>query len=452
MTNRNTFLRSPLDRLVDEWRREGGLPPLPELTQPNARAQALPNARAQTLPSLEELQRQLDSIAPGRFKVVTGKELAPEPEQPAVSKAEEPATEEQPGIARDVGNLLTMGLTSTAMNVRELIGRIPKVGQSIVAAVDSVDRFISGKDSEEILRESMEASTKALSPKQREALQKAWWDEEKNTFGPAWGDPRSYLAGVVQSLPETALTMGAAGRLAKGAYARALAKTGSQQAAATAAARTATVSGGITEGLLGGAGTGREVRKEIMSMDADVLRKSEAMQALLDDGLSFDEARKQLAEDASTQGFLIAGVATGLFGGMGDRVLANILTGRLTGNIAGRMARGAVAEGVLEEMPQSMAQRAAENYAVRQADQSRPLTAGVLNEGLGGLAVGGITGASFGALARPSSFDAEQGGAAQDSAVSSPIDQFKVLQPGQQAVWRSNGQEDRKSTRLNSSH
>src|SRR5690606_20361298 len=78
--NRNAFLRSPLDRLVDEWEREGGLPPLPELTQPNARAQALP--------SLEELQRQLDSIAPGRFKVVMGEELsktqkkteAPQPE------------------------------------------------------------------------------------------------------------------------------------------------------------------------------------------------------------------------------------------------------------------------------------------------------------------------------------------------------------------------------------
>src|SRR5690606_32457549 len=194
-----------------------------------------------------------------------------------------------------------------------------------------------------------------------------------------------------------------------------------------------------------------EVREEILAMDADVLRQSEAMQALLDDGLSFEEARKQLAEDASTQGFLIAGVATGLFGGMGDRVLANILTGRLTGNIAGRMARGAFAEGVLEELPQSMAQRAAENYAVRQADPSRPLTAGVLDEGLGGLAAGGIMGAGFGALARPSSFDAAQDGTAQDGAGSSPLDQFgqevvapsddTILQPGQQAVWRSNGQE-----------
>ncbi|HEY8354287.1 MAG TPA: hypothetical protein VIK69_04655, partial [Methylophilaceae bacterium] len=69
MPNRNAFLRSPLDRLVDEWGRDGGLPPLPEVTQPNASAQAQPNVRAQPLPSLEELQQQLDSIAPGRFKV-----------------------------------------------------------------------------------------------------------------------------------------------------------------------------------------------------------------------------------------------------------------------------------------------------------------------------------------------------------------------------------------------
>ena len=304
------------------------------------------------------------------------------------------------GILSDTGSLLWMGTTSAAQNLRELVGRIPLVGEHIVAAADKADQWLQGKDSETLLRESIEASRRNLSREQTEAMDKLWWDSDKGTFGPAWSDPRAYYGGIVQSLPETVLTMGAAGRLAKGAYTRTLAKGGSPAQAAAAAARTATIAGGVTEGLLGGAGTARQVRDEIMRLKPEDLRQSEAIQTLMGEGLTLEQARRQLAEDAATQGFLIAGTATGLFGGLGDRALANMITGRVSASLAGRVGKGAVADGVLEELPQSMAQKLAENYAVGRADPNRELTEGVLNEGLGGLAVGGVMGGGMGALAR----------------------------------------------------
>jgi len=381
---------------------------------------------------LSAIQAELDAKEPGRYKVVMPGQEPPSPLRPDVQQemiktgadpveaakavaattpqsapaAQTPAVQTQAqetpddgGMLSDAGNLLWMGTTSAAQNLRELVSRIPVVGESIVRAGDAADRWLQGKDSETLLRESIEASRKDLTPEQSQALNKAWWDSEKGTFGPAWSDPRAYAGGIIQSLPETVLTMGAAGRLAKASYLRAIAKGGSQAAAATAAARTATIAGGVTEGLMGGAGTARQVRDEIMKLKPEDLVKSEAIQSLMSEGMSLEAARAQLAEDAATQGFLIAGTATGLFGGLGDRALANLITGRVSANLAGRVAKGAVAEGIFEELPQSMAQKAAENYAVSKADPNRKIGEGVVNEGLGGLAVGGVMGGAMGGAA-----------------------------------------------------
>ena len=159
-----------------------------------------------------------------------------------------------------------------------------------------------------------------------------------------------------------ALTMGPSGRLAKAAYTRSLAKTGSKVMAAKAAAKTATIAGGIGEGLLGGADTARSVRDKINEMPLEKLANSEAFQSLIDEGMQPEEARRNLAEDSATQGMMIAGVATGIFGGLGDRALAKMLTGSIKSGVAGRITKGAVSEGVFEEFPQSISQRMAENY------------------------------------------------------------------------------------------
>ncbi|WCF13117.1 hypothetical protein N4G58_03670 [Edwardsiella piscicida] len=123
-----------------------------------------------------------------------------------------------------------------------------------------------------------------------------------------------------------------------------------------------------------------------------MLQHSEAAQNLLASGMSVEAIRRALAEDASTKAFLMSGVATGLFGGQGDTVLAKIMTGQLKQGIVKRIAKGAVAEGILEEMPQSALSQMAENYALQTADPQRPLSEAVMNQALGGVAIGGVMG------------------------------------------------------------
>lgn len=319
----------------------------------------------------------------------------------------------QGGFITDTGNLLASGVNRAAQNARELVGRIPVVGESIVSAGDAVDKFIQGKDSETLMRENEKKYQGNLTQETQDAQAKLWWDSEKGSLGPAWTDPRAYASGIIQSLPEMALTMGPSGRLAKAAYTRSLAKTGSKAMAAKAAAKTATIAGGIGEGLLGGADTAREVRDKINEMPIDKLMESEAFQSLIEDGLEPEAARKSLAEDAATQGMLIAGVATGAFGGLGDRVFAKMLTGSIKGGVTSRIAKGAIGEGILEELPQSASQKLAENYAMQSADESQELSDGVLNESLGGLATGSVMGGGIGSVASPR---------ADQSPSSTPID------------------------------
>lgn len=367
-----------------------------------------PEQTAQAPFEFDAIGLELVEEAPQAFEFdTTGLELV----------EEAPPADQDKGFLSDTGNLLAAGVNRAAQNVRELVGRIPVVGEGLLAAGDAADRFLSGKDSETLLRENEQKYQQNLTPEMRGAQQKLWWDEETGSLGSAWTDPRAYASGIIQSLPEMAISMGAAGRLAKGAYARALAKTGDKAAAAKAAARMATVAGGVSEGLLGGADTARQVRDQIAAMPLEQLQQSEAFQTLLEEGLQPEEARAQLAEDSATQGLLIAGAATGVFGGMGDRALANLLTGRVTAGIGGRIAKGAIGEGLLEELPQSMGQQLAENYVMQDADPSRELGAGVLNAGLGGLATGAVMGGGLGAVAtsRTGPSDADPA-AAQDLA------------------------------------
>ena len=292
----------------------------------------------------------------------------------------------------DLGKLLKVGANVAAQDVRELTRRIPIVGESVVGALDKVDQFFSGKGSDTLLKEDTEAMTAGAADKMQQALQKKWWDSDRGSFGDAWLDWRSYAGGLMQSLPEQALTMVPAMRLAKAAYASKIAAGATAEAAGLSAARTAAVSGGVLEGALGGAQASRSVRDDILKMSEADLKDSDAFKGLMAQGMSFSEARKQVADDAATQAFFLAGVATGVFGGLGDRVLAKAMVGQMKGGVAGRVFKGAVGEGVLEEFPQSAGQQLAQNYAMRQAKPGQPLEEEVLNQAFGGLAIGGVQG------------------------------------------------------------
>ncbi|AEY69616.1 putative DNA methylase [Erwinia phage PEp14] len=313
------------------------------------------------------------------------------------------------GVASDAGQLLKSGLNTAAEDVQELVGRIPVVGQPIVRAADRFDRWANGKGTQEIFKEWDESTEKAYSPQLATARKKSWVVEPGDdlgggkkatgySFGPAWSDPRAYMSGILESLPEMAVTMGGSGRLATMAYKRALAGGASREVAARAAARTATVAGGILEGGLGGAQSARQTRDEINKMTPDQLKDSHALQSLMSEGKTFEQARSALAESSASKAFVLAGVGTGLFGGMGDRALAKIITNGAGGRLKSALT-GAIGEGLFEEVPQSALQQMGENYAMQDADPSRRLMQGVANQAAGGLAVGGLMGAGMGAAA-----------------------------------------------------
>ena len=307
------------------------------------------------------------------------------------------------GFVSDTANLLWQGVTSAGQDVKELVNKIPTVGPAIVDGVDKLDKWLNdGKGSDQLMQDSLRNSAKNMSPETLQAMHKSFVTKDKQgdyTFGPAWSDWRSYYSGAVQSLPETVLTMGPAGKLAKGTYEAQLAKGASKAVAAEKAAKTAAIAGALVEGGLGGANASRNVRDTIMNMDPKKLAESDAMKELMKGGMSFERARQTLAEDSSSLAFVLAGTATGIFGGAGDRVLSHLVTNEVGRSLAGKMAKGAVAEGLLEEAPQGATQQVAQNYALQSADQSINLSDGAANQAVQGAVTGGIMGAGFGGVA-----------------------------------------------------
>ena len=309
-----------------------------------------------------------------------------------------PQKTDEPSIWGDIKSTLSMGFQGLALDAREITRRA--FGEKFVGAVDSVDEWMHGKPSEELIKGNIARAQQALSPQMTEALAKTWWDDEKNAPGEAWSDPRAYLGGFMQSLPGTAVTMFPAIGIARGIYTAQIAAKVAPQIAAAKAATAAQIAGGLTEGLQQAGQTGRQVRDQILALSEADLSDSEALKSLMVDGRSFEEARSSLAEDASAKAMTLAGVATGIFGGMGDRVLAKAFTKGLSGNLAARVAKGAAAEGVLEELPQSYLSRVGENIGMQEAIPSTPTTKGALSEGLGGLAVGAMMGGGMTAVSR----------------------------------------------------
>ena len=389
---------------------------------------------------------QLNAEEPGRYRPLTASEMAQVQQQQdndvigkanqlqqdvkaitqPVSIPEHMAQEEQKQQAQtakqqeimdnalemgaDVMNLLQSGVNIAAKDTKELVSRIPAIGKPIVNAADRFDRWANGKSSEEIFKEWDQSTEKAYSPELAAARKKAWVVEPGDdigggkkatgySFGPAWSDPRAYMSGILESLPEMAVTMGGSGRLASMAYKRAIASGASREVAAKDAARTATVAGGILEGGLGGAQSARETREQINQMTPDQLKDSQALKSLMDGGKTFEQARSELAENAASKAFLLAGVGTGIFGGMGDRAMAKIITGNAGGRLKSALT-GAIGEGLFEEAPQSALQQMGQNYAMQEADPNTPLMKGVANQVAGGTVMGGMMGGGMG-LAAP---------------------------------------------------
>ncbi|MBB3947058.1 N12 class adenine-specific DNA methylase [Rhizobium skierniewicense] len=290
-----------------------------------------------------------------------------------------------------------------------LINKLPG-GETINSTLDSIDRWLGGgKTIAEKRAEGIEKQSATLTPEGEAARDKKWWDDENKTLGPAWTDPRSYLGAIAESGPATVASMLPSGILARGAFLSSVASGATTQAAAATAARTATIAGGITEGLLGGADAAQSVKQRISELPREQLLASDAVKQLIDTGMSEQQAIDSISEDAQTQALLTAGVVTGSFGGMGDRALAKIIAEGVEGGIARRIgvgaAKGMVGEGIFEEAPQSAGQTIAENAAIQRVNPDQEITEGLGEAVASGVATGGAMGGGMGAAggaARPS--------------------------------------------------
>jgi len=406
--------------------------------------------RPLTAQELQQLQIQKDATTVNPIADTSATPLtkitpdASTPEVAAQTPQAEPKGNKDGNLFTDTMYLLNSGLNMAARDVSEAVGMIPYVGKPIVNAMDRADRWLNnGKGTQQLLDESDKLNAAGFTPEMVQARKKDFVIEPGDdlgngekakgwNFGPAWSDPRTYMSGIVESLPEMALTMGGAGVLAKGAYTGMIAKGATKAEAAKRAATVATVAGGFLEGSLGGAQASRQTRDEINKMTPDQLKDSDAMKALMDTGKTFEEARSTLADNSASKAFLLAGVGTGIFGGMGDRALVKVITGK-SGRLKSALT-GMIGEGLFEEAPQSAAQQMAQNYVKQDADPNQPLMKGVANQVAGGAVTGGIMGAGLG-FAAPHVADTDTPAADQqqpeaDTTQPVPVEQAVVVPSG----------------------
>ncbi|NTA80743.1 PLxRFG domain-containing protein [Agrobacterium tumefaciens] len=347
----------------------------------------------------------LEAKTPGRYQEVPESQLATWQEQWDKDNRSS-------GTAGDLVRRWGAGAANTSQSLDNLgnllLNKVPG-GTYINDALDGIDRWLGGGATvAEKRQESIDRENATLSPEGAAARDKKWWDDENKTLGPAWTDPRSYLGVIAESGPSTVASMLPSGIIARGAFVTTLAGGASREVAAATAAKTATLAGGITEGLLGGADAANSVRQKIAEMPREQLVQSDAVKQLVESGMSEQQAIDAVSSDAQTQALITAGVVTGAFGGMGDRALAKIIAEGVEGGVARRVAtgaaRGAVAEGLFEEAPQSAGQTIAENAAMRRVNPDQELTEGLGESVASGIAAGGAMGGGMGGaggLARP---------------------------------------------------
>lgn len=398
----------------------------------------------------------MNSDMPGRYAVM-------DPAQADQFQKDWAAKNQAKGSVGDTVRNWTIGATSGAQQLgnvnRLIISKLP-FGDKINSTLDSIDRFFTGgMKSDELNRALIEKEQAELSPAGKEAAEKKWWDGDKKWFGPAWSDPRSYLGMAAQSAPSTIATMLPSGMMARGAYLGKIAAGAAPEVAAAAAAKTATIAGGLGEGFLGGAQSAQTVKDEIAKMPREQLEQSDAVKSLMSQGMTSEQAIAAISSDAQTQAFLVTGVTTGMFGGLGDRALAKILAEGVGGGIVKRavrgMIRGAVSEGVLEELPQNVTQQMSENAAMQKVDPERSIMKDVPEaaaSGLaGGIAMGGTMGGVAGAGSKAEASHGETPAAAvgepeyvrvdpqSDAATTSPAPQQAATAPDVSGVTREAG-------------
>lgn len=326
------------------------------------------------------------------------------PDEPAKPAA-------KPGLMSDTANLGGVGMDTMAQTLRWGVGKIPVVGEHVVNAIDSLSNT-SGEKMEAVKQGRIDA----LSPEMKSAIGKEFVTEDPATgdygLGPALTDWRSWYGTIVQSLPGTVATMGPSMSIGRAIGQRAAAKAieaGATKEAAAALAsqvgeKAAMYAGSVLEGGQQGAQSGMEVEQTILDkkkVPDDVLENSEFFQDIrrANPEWTADQARAQLANNASLRAALVSGVVTAVFAGQGDRVLYHAFSKGMEGKLLTRMGKTALGEAA-EEFPQGFGSKMAENEALQQANPDQRLTQGAMNEGVSGAVAGFAMGGTMGVASK----------------------------------------------------
>lgn len=353
--------------------------------------------------------------------------------------------QEEKGILSDTGTALKSGWYGLGASMRG-VARFA-LPEAVFNAIDSLDGGDTPQARDQSWAEGAAKIQSQFSERGQAARAASWWREEgEEDKQSAWTNPLSYWLALVESVPGTVATMGPAGLIARTAAVRGAAafaesaagRAVGEKAAAEAiakgltakeardlgaeamlaaaqakggdiAGRVAWGAGSVLEGAQQGGATMEAIRAEIDRMPLAVLQKSDAFNALVEGGMSPEEAKAALRDDVATQAFLTTALTTGIFGGAGDRMMMRAFQGKLPQQILKRIGVGAVSEGLLEEAPQGFFSSIAENIAMQKADPSRGTYEGAVGEALGGAVVGGLMGGGiatvFGGGAPAEKFD-----------------------------------------------
>jgi len=324
------------------------------------------------------------------YQLVPGKDrpkaVRIEPEREARIKARVQAARtgegtpaKQPSFLSDMGNLAGAGsakLVSSAGRVATAAG-LDEIGPAVTQAADDVAASYQ----------------EGLSDAQRAAQERPFFDEAGN-FDSDAVTPRKVAGLVAESVPATAVGMGAGALLMRPLMAAGMSPTA------------AGITGGaVGEGAIGGVMSAGQIAEIIDQTPEDALVTAEpyqrayhALPATLDDATRRKQAREQVKLAAMKDAGLRTAVVTAILGAPSGAALGKLIGGEGAATLAGRVAKQGGLE-IAQEVPQSAFEQRAQNEAIQQfADPTQDLNEGLAEAMVGGALAGGAMGAGFGAI------------------------------------------------------
>ena len=261
------------------------------------------------------------------------------------------------------GTLLGDISRSVARGGLALGGGLYEIGNLVTGgALDSGTQSVFGTSGTEAVSSARELLNQADSTalqEQRKELENA--DGFVDSFVTVLTNPRLAGTMAVEMVPQIFTVVGAARMAAGRAIASAAAKGATKEAAELAGQRAATRTAlGLNAGLEGGMAS-QDVRSDIMRMSEAELANSPQYQALITQGVSSEDARARLANDAATVAAATAGSISLLSGG---------IFGTIEGSLAARGIAGSVAPRTFGEAAKQVAIGAAKETGQETFEES----------------------------------------------------------------------------------